>query len=156
MSSLVHCIYTSRQTRPMSSGDVDALLRHSHESNKRHGITGVLIYAGGWFMQVLEGASDRIDDLYAKILLDPRHTRITRIIQEAIPHRYFGEWTMALSHLSVKQLAEIIDSGDPDQREDLLASIDEGRAKKLLRAFTKGRWRGTLATHDPGPGVAGA
>ncbi len=156
MSTLVHCIYTSCQSHPMSSAEIDALLRHSHESNARHGITGILLYAGGCFMQVLEGDAEYIDMLYAKILIDPRHTRITRIILEAIPRRFFGEWTMGLSHLTVRELAQILDGGDLDQREDLLASVDEGRAKKLLRAFAEGRWRKTLSTYDTQAGHVAA
>ena len=144
MSLLVHCIYTSCQTHPMSGAEIDALLNHSRESNARHGISGVLISAGGWFMQVLEGEPQKIDELYAKILVDSRHTRVTRIILEAIPHRYFGDWTMGLSHLNSADLAQIINDGDAEQREAMLASVDEGRAKKLLRAFSEGRWRQTI------------
>ena len=150
MSPLVHCIYTSCESHPMSAVEIDALIRRSRESNALHGITGVLIYVDGCFMQVLEGSPERIDELYAKILVDPRHTRITRIILEAIPRRFFGESTMSLSELSSAELADLIDE---DRREDLLVSLDEGRAKKLLRVFAGGRWRQGLGTRVEALGV---
>ena len=82
-----------------------------------------------------------IEALYAKILLDPRHTRITRIIFEPIPRRYFGDSRMTLATISPRELTEMIQEDDPEKREQMLSGLDEGRAKRLLRAFTDGRWR---------------
>lgn len=43
--------------------------------------------------------------------------------------------------MSPDELAEVLDSHDPREVEALLSGLDEGRAKKLLRAFSDGRWR---------------
>jgi len=148
-SSLVHLIYTSAHVQPLSQAEVDALIEQSRESNRRNGITGILFYVGGCFMQVVEGEPRAIGELYAKLLRDPRHTRVTLIIQEAIQHRFFGDWTMAMAAVGSAELATILDAGDASQRDHLLGSLDEGRAKKLLRAFSEGRWRHALAAHSP-------
>ena len=134
-SSLVHCIYTSCEAHPLSPTEVEAILRHSRDS---------LIHVDGAFLQVLEGEPHLIDELYAKILMDPRHTRVTRIILEAIPRRFFGDSTMNLSTLPPEELAVLLDGRDAPKRDALLAGLDEGRAKKLLRAFSDGRWLQTF------------
>ena len=144
MSDLVHCIYTSVQTHPLQPAQIDALIEQSRESNRLHGITGILLHVGSTFFQVLEGPRDAVDLLYSKILTDPRHTRVTRIIYERIARRYFGDVRMSLATLSQAELAAVLDEVDPGSMEMLLDGIDEGRAKRLLRAFTQGRWRARL------------
>ncbi len=123
---------------------MDALVRHSRESNRRSGITGVLLHVGESFFQVLEGPPEAIDALYAKILLDPRHTRITRIIYEPIARRFFGDTSMSLTTLTPAELSATLDGNDQYRTESLLSDLDEGRAKRLLRAFSQGRWRAHL------------
>lgn len=150
MSSLVHCIYTSVQTHPMSEAEIARLIRDSRVSNERHGVTGILLHVKDTFFQVLEGNSDVVEALYAKILIDPRHTRITRIIFEPIARRYFGDSLMTLATLSPTELAAMIEEDNPEKREQLLTGLDEGRAKRLLRAFTDGRWRTHVGTAPSG------
>ncbi len=144
MSALVHCIYSSVQTRPLSEAELAQLVQDSRVNNRQHGITGILLHAKDTFFQVLEGPSDAVESLYAKILADPRHTRITRIIYEPIARRYFGDSLMNLAKLSPSELDALLGEDDPNRREQLLAGLDEGRAKRLLRAFTDGRWRANL------------
>ena len=141
MSALVHCIYTSVQTRPLTSGEIAGLIHYSRESNRVNGITGILLHVEDIFFQVLEGPAEAVDRLYAKIVADPRHTRITKIIYEAIARRYFDDSLMNLAILSPAELTELIQDENPERRERLLDGLDEGRAKRLLRAFSDGRWR---------------
>ena len=147
MSDLVHCIYTSVEPAPLPPEEIDALLTHSRSSNSRRGITGILLHVGRTFFQVLEGPRDAVDELYAKILVDARHTRITRIIYEPIARRFFGEFSMNFASLSASELSEAIEEQDQAGVEAQLASLDERRAKRLLRAFSEGRWRARLETH---------
>ena len=138
---LFHCIYTSVTTRPLGTAEIANLVKHSRTSNATHQITGILLHVGETFFQVLEGEAEEIEKLYTKILVDPRHTRITRIIFEPIPRRYFQDSSMSLAVLSPEILSELIEDPDPAQTEQLLVGLDEGRSKRLLRAFSDGRWR---------------
>ena len=141
---LFHCIYTSVQTHPLSAAEVSALVKQSRENNAKNNLTGVLLHVGQTFFQVLEGEQEVLERLYAKILNDPRHTRITRIIFEPIPRRYFADSDMSLAVLSPEALAELLETPDPARIDTLLAEVDEGRAKRLIRAFSDGRWRNSL------------
>ena len=138
---LFHCIYTSVQTRPLPPAEVSALVTHSRQKNLRNHLTGILLHVGETFFQVLEGEQDTIEQLYAQILQDPRHTRITRIIFEPIARRYFQDSDMTLAAISPLELSNLLEAADPDRVEQVLADLDEGRAKRLIRAFSDGRWR---------------
>ena len=141
MSALVHLIYTSVQTHPLTAAEVARLIQQSRLSNKKNGVTGILLHVEDTFFQVLEGPLEAVEALYAKILTDPRHERITRIIFEPIARRYFDGSLMSLAILSPAELTQLIQDENPERRERLLDGLDEGRAKRLLRAFTDGRWR---------------
>ena len=146
MSTLAHLIYTSVETSALPPTDLVRLINHSRKSNLRHDLTGILLHVGNTFFQVLEGDPDVIESLYAKILQDSRHTRITRIIFEPIARRYFGDSLMNLATLTPLELAQLIEDGTPASRAELLDGLDEGRAKRLLRAFADGRWRTQTTT----------
>ena len=144
MADLVHCIYTSVQTRVLTPQEISELVEYSRRSNAERQLTGILLHVGSTFFQVLEGPREEIDLLYAKILKDPRHKQIAQIIYEPIPHRFFGEITMSLAWLSPVELSAALEEDDSERLEKLLAGLDEGRAKRLLRAFSQGRWRARL------------
>ena len=144
MSQLVHCIYSSVQTRALQPAEIDALIEQSQQSNRLHNLTGILLHVGATFFQVLEGPREAVETLYAKILTDPRHKDVTQIIFEPIARRYFGDITMTLATLSQRELATALEEVDAEQMEKLLGDLDEGRAKRLLRAFSQGRWRARL------------
>ena len=146
MPALVHCIYSSVEAVPFTEAELARLIDESRERNLQHNVTGILLHVNDSFFQILEGSREVVEDLYGKILNDPRHTRITQIIFETIPRRYFSDSSMTLATMSPAELATMIDEDNLEHREEVLAGLDEGRAKRLLRAFTDGRWRNHVRT----------
>ena len=138
--SLVHCIYASAAAPDLTPTGVRELVEASRHNNERLGISGMLLYVEGSFFQVLEGDSATVSALYATIQRDPRHTHITQIICESIPRRTFAGWSMGYLALSRSELTDIVGIPTISTQHDL-ASLAEGRAKKLLTAFSRGRWR---------------
>jgi hypothetical protein len=55
---------------------------------------------------------------------------------------------MNFASLSASDLSEAIAGQDRASVEVQLASLDEGRAKRLLHAFSEGRWRARLGPHS--------
>ena len=145
MSSLIHCIYCSASTRPMSGADLTELLLRARQNNARAGLTGMLLYSEGAFFQVLEGTAQAVDALYSKIELDTRHARMTKIIQEPIQRRVFDDWTMGFSAMSREELETIPGTNDFFGQGRSLVDLDAGRVRKLLEAFRGGRWRQMLS-----------
>jgi len=147
---LMHCIYASAATRHFETAELTALLHAARLHNDGAGLTGMLLYTEGSFFQVLEGAPEAVDALYAKIERDKRHDHVTRIVTEAIPRRSFAQWTMGFSQVSRKELALISGANDFFAGSSCFLGLDSGRARKLLSAFREGRWRKTLAGAQPG------
>jgi hypothetical protein len=117
------------------------LLERARRANAGQNLTGMLLYIEGSFFQVLEGEAEAIDALYAKIMRDPRHTRITLIIRETIAQRDFSEWTMGFCVVDRIDAGKLIGENDFFTKASCIDNLDAGRAKKLLAAFRNGRWR---------------
>jgi len=67
--------------------------------NREFGITGLLILTGREFLQVLEGPSKAVNELYLRIAKDSRHTKIQLVSFEQINQRFFQTWNMRLVDL---------------------------------------------------------
>ncbi len=103
MTSRMHLIiYTSKYIgKPEDINDVlsDIVIR-SQINNLEFGITGLLFYHNGRFVQVLEGERDSLEGLMSILEKDKRHENIQRIIDEPIKKRAFKEWSMDSLNLS--------------------------------------------------------
>ena len=141
MNSLYHLIYASKETHKVSEDEILELLSQSRQANKKLSITGMLLYNESSFFQVLEGEKDIIENLFAHIAKDKRHEKVTKIIFEVIPERKFSEWSMGYSIVSSRDLNAIEGMNDFFSGGNCLCDLDNGRAKKLLSAFSDGRWR---------------
>jgi Sensors of blue-light using FAD len=101
----------------------------------------MLLYIEGGFFQVLEGDDAAVDDVYARISRDPRHSKVTLIIREPIAARDFDEWTMGFSTVDPLEAGQLIGENDFFKSASCFTRLDSGRARKLLAAFRTGRWR---------------
>lgn len=68
--------------------------------NEKVGITGALLFCGGWFVQALEGALESVSEVYQRICADPRHEVLEQLTFSPIIAREFGHWSMCGSELS--------------------------------------------------------
>lgn len=98
-SNLTVIAYISSATRELKPEDLRSLLRGSRRRNEQRGITGVLLYHQGTFLQILEGPEGEVDALYQKIARDPRHKNIIRLMRRPAEERSFGDWSMAHKHI---------------------------------------------------------
>ncbi len=96
---LVRLLYASRAV-DASPEAIESILAQSRESNPVNGISGVLCYGGGIFLQCLEGGRAQVNDLYGHILRDARHRDVTLLSYEEILERRFGGWSMGQVNIS--------------------------------------------------------
>lgn len=89
--------YISFANGVVRRADLTALARQSARDNEGLGVTGVLFYDNGLFMQFLEGEEQVVRDLLAKIARDRRHSRLTVVVESPVPARHFPGWHMALA-----------------------------------------------------------
>ena len=97
---LVRLLYVSRALDPDASAATDAILAVAREHNMANGITGILCYGGGIYLQAIEGGRNQVNNLYAQIVRDKRHTDVVLLNYEEIAERRFGGWTMGQVNLS--------------------------------------------------------
>lgn len=79
---------------------MEDILAVSTQNNRRAGVTGALVGCNGWFLQLLEGPGESVNDVYTKISADMRHQTVTRIGTQAVNQRAFPYWSMCGAHFS--------------------------------------------------------
>ena len=104
---LVRLLYVSRAV-DTSPGAVEAILAQSRSHNTACGITGILCYGGGVFLQAIEGGRTAISELYGHIQRDPRHKDVVLLHYEEILERRFGGWTMGQVNLSKLNVSTLL------------------------------------------------
>ena len=90
---LVRLLYASRAV-DTSPEAIEAILAQSRQYNPTCGITGILCYGGGIFLQAIEGGRMPVNELYGHIQRDVRHKDVALLHFEEISERRFGGWTM--------------------------------------------------------------
>lgn len=103
--------YTSLAQHSLSADDVDAVHQTARHLNALDGITGLLVYNGRNFLQVIEGAESAIDDLYRRLLADLRHSDLQVQDERYIEPREFPEWAMEFAQ---------VEFGHPEERTDII------------------------------------
>ena len=97
---LVRLMYASRAVPALDQEELVTILRQSKANNPSTGVTGVLCYSGGIFLQVLEGGRSAVNKLYNRIGADPRHTDVELLLYEEIGERRFASWSMGQVNMS--------------------------------------------------------
>jgi hypothetical protein len=90
-------VYISTAIADFGEADLLQLLKRARGFNERAGITGVLMYGGGRFVQVLEGCPTAVRCLYARIEADPRHGCLEVLANGFVERRDFSGWHMSFA-----------------------------------------------------------
>ena len=96
---LVRLLYCSRAVDTGAEA-IESILSQSRQHNPVSGITGILCYGGGIFLQAIEGGRMQVSELFGHIQKDERHKDVALLHFEEIFERRFGGWTMGQVNLS--------------------------------------------------------
>jgi hypothetical protein len=134
---IYHLVYVSTATRPFSREQLIELLAKSRTNNAKVGVTGLLLYKDGLFIQVLEGPRAAVEQVFQRISQDPRHDVGATLQTGETNFRQFPDWSMGFSDLddpAVRQLP-----GFSDFMNHPLAGpgvkMDPKRIMQLLEIF---------------------
>jgi FAD-dependent sensor of blue light len=86
-------LYASNTNRDVSDAVLEGILAASRRNNNAVGVTGILLYVEGGFMQVLEGEEAVVGEVYARIGRDKRHWNSQVLLDRQAP-RAFADWSM--------------------------------------------------------------
>lgn len=130
-------LYLSSATRPINDNELLDILKVSRRNNQRVGVTGMLLYRGGNFIQVLEGPDDAVQETYDRIERDNRHADVMMVLNEKISERRFSEWSMGFQNvdrIAPEKLAGVSHFlHDESLAQDLMSH--PSRASTFLLAF---------------------
>jgi hypothetical protein len=132
---VIRLVYVSAATVPFTDASLAQLLRISRENNTRAGITGMLVYRDGDFLQVLEGEEDAVRETFHRIARDNRHARTLVLDDSEISEREFSDWSMGFRRVSREEMPQgFVDFFD--RRFDPETVVQRGgEAITFLRSF---------------------
>jgi hypothetical protein len=131
-------VYISSASKRFSIDEIENMLETARPKNDALGITGMLLYKDGNFMQALEGEEEVVTKLANTIKNDARHTGFLVLMQGPAERRLFANSPMGFHDLTHERLRnnpgydEFIDS--PLTRATF--SLDPNRCMTLLRLFS--------------------
>lgn len=136
---LTTLVYASSAVELFTSEALIQLLERARHRNARRGVTGMLLYKDGNFMQALEGPASAVEALFNIIERDERHRGILPILQYATEERQFADWSMGFANLD-----DTVQSGRAGYSDILNQPLDSGwfrddptRAQRLLVSFRR-------------------
>ena len=134
---LTQLLYISNSTPELDQRDLDSIIEKSRQNNPARDISGLLIYADGIFIQVLEGNQPQVHQLFEKICDDNRHDSVEIVGEYPIQERLFSQWSMALITTSRDELGRITGTTGMLDRTDLLSLLadDQTKAGSFLKEF---------------------
>jgi len=103
---MISITYISKETSPFGSIDLLKLLDHCQKNNPHLGVTGMLIYGNGTFLQCLEGEPTAVEQLLEKIKIDERHKDFKILSNVKIQNRLFSKWDMGFERLTEESVAK--------------------------------------------------
>jgi Sensors of blue-light using FAD len=136
---MLQLIYASAAVKPFSPDELKKLLDAARAKNASLGISGMLLYHAGSFLQALEGPDDAVNLLFKGIEKDPRHTNVRLLFRDGVETSEFQDWSMGFvdASKSAKTLKGFLDYNT----EAKAVVLDKTRAKKTLKMFQEGAWR---------------
>jgi hypothetical protein len=135
---LQRLVYRSRQS-PLVVADLEFevcnIVRSSIRNNRLANLSGLLVTIQGYFIQVLEGPPERLEEAYRRISADPRHLDLEVISSEPAARRLFRDWEMCAQAVSPSD-AVIVESLDRREQFDP-AGLTARSALRLLSAVAQ-------------------
>lgn len=136
-------IYISTATINFKQPQLLSLLLEARSRNARLGVTGMLLFCEGNFIQVLEGSKEAVDEVFVSIKEDARHTGIIVVNETPVFNRSFAEWSMGFESTSINNISSLpgyhditslnfrekLANGKDDYVMNVLASFEQSALK---------------------------
>lgn len=137
---MLQLIYHSVAAPGVTPEDLQALIATSRRKNLERDISGILVFNGTAFLQVLEGPEEAVVDLMGYIHRDLRHTDVRVLAETIVAEREFGDWAMVLAETEDQEA--LGDYGD--------FSLSGSVAHQILSMFHTGMLEQTSASMGGG------
>lgn len=112
--TLVQIIYVSRRTaadRHSRAIEWSEIAKAASSTNSGRNVTGFLLASRAHFIQILEGPTAVVEDLFSRIERDARHSGVTCLGWRPIRNRSFARWGAACLETSAEAVAALARHG---------------------------------------------
>jgi hypothetical protein len=109
--------YRSKAIEDITPNSIYEIVQVANKFNPTVGITGCLVFENGYFIQILEGEQEAVEELYFKIKQDKRHTFTSILSKGFTAKRIFDKWDMAYMNLTDLSVGDINDLVQKAQKE---------------------------------------
>lgn len=99
---MIQLCYISTARPNVDWDAVDDILAVSRRNNAAVRVSGLLLFNGKRFLQLLEGPQVAVEERYARILKDSRHFAVVKLSECTIDEREFGGWDMAFERFAAE------------------------------------------------------
>ncbi len=104
---MYYTIYSSCTNQLFTQDDLVELLKKARANNEMLGVTGMLLYNRGTFIQMLEGDKNTVVELFNKIHKDSRHKLVFTLAEGEREERQFPSWSMAFKDLDSPEIQSL-------------------------------------------------
>lgn len=137
---IYHIAYFSTATQLFTETDLTELLAISKRNNSALGVTGILLFIEGCFLQVLEGEKEVVKSIFEKVEKDRRHDDVFTLFEGEKVERSFEKWSMGFKNLPLVEYKRQIGFEDITNEEFLNNVIKKNHPKisRTLEIFYTG------------------
>ncbi len=137
MNHVYSLIYASSSKWHLEEVELEHILARARLNNQQAGITGMLLYAEGNFLQILEGQREDVEILFDQISKDSRHHGIIKLMTLKSTARNFPDWSMGYQKLNLHDFETAVPGfnaffDSPAQRQEIKDSVCQAIWKLLL------------------------
>ncbi|NEG62719.1 EAL domain-containing protein [Pantoea agglomerans] len=131
-------IYRSHITEHVPLEILNGLALKANKINKSSSITGILLFNGTHFFQLLEGPEAAVNAVYSRICQDPRHHNLVELLRDYAPARRFGHVGMELFDLRLHDKETVLEAVLAKCTTKYQMTYAD-RALQFLRTFVEAR-----------------
>lgn len=135
---LAYISFASDFFKKDSKTGVSDILEEAKEFNKENGITGMLLFRNGVFLQILEGSRLEVLNLYGRIASDLRHEGIKTLIKQQNSERLFADWSMSYKEIDdadLKELNNILNWEEIIQQTRQFLPVSNHKIMEIFKKF---------------------
>jgi hypothetical protein len=111
----------------IGQSEIDAILSACQRNNQERNVTGLLLYNGRNFLQLLEGEVEDLSWVMRKIEADPRHSGVLIIEDITVNERACPDWLMR--HI---RIADEVGERRAKLDSELPANLDSSLRRVIL------------------------
>jgi EAL domain-containing protein (putative c-di-GMP-specific phosphodiesterase class I) len=129
-------IYRSHLSAGVSLGALAHTIEQSRINNEKIHVTGILLFDGAHFFQVLEGPDASVSAVYERICHDKRHNNLVELMRDYAPARRFGHHGMELFDLRHYEKKRVLQAVLAKGTSRFNLTYDD-RVLKFIRTFVE-------------------